>query len=60
MDVHKDFLPKVQRIPSKDETFSYSGTKDFEKPEEGDVRTLDRKISVPRSRTRNSLNNSYT
>jgi len=59
MNVTTDFLPKVQVTETKDSSYSYSGTKDFEKPE-GDVKTISPSGSRTRLRTRASLNNSYT
>gem|GEM_PF-6784149 len=52
--------PKPILIENQDETFSYTGKKDFYVPE-GDVRSIG-PPNTPRSRprTRSSQNNSYT
>lgn len=50
----------VQTVSNKDETFSTTGRKDFEKPDQGDVRTITANPVPSRLRTRNSENNSYT
>jgi hypothetical protein len=49
----------IDHIKNHDESFSYSGTKDFIRPE-GDVKALDQKVPVSKPPTQKSKNNSYT
>lgn len=61
MNIKTDFLPRVKEVRNADETFSYGGRKDFEKPDQGDVKTIEGKLPSPkRFRSRASENNSYT
>lgn len=49
----------VEERKNSDETLSYEGTKDFVQPD-GEVKTLQTKLPLPRPRTKASQNNSYT
>lgn len=49
----------VDRIPTRDETYSRTGQKDFT-PQLQDVKELPAVTSTPKPRTRASQNNSYT